>query len=130
LKKKLYLGQLGFTCDDAADGVEAVEKCSTKNFDLVLMDNVMPRMTGVEATPVIRRREKHKRQLAASNGDELPKPVLIFGITGNALTEDVEEFKESGCDEVLTKPLKLKELKRCLVLHGLLAAVESQPPSL
>ena len=43
----------------------------------------------------------------------------IFGLTGNALSEDVNEFKQSGCDEVLTKPLSTPKLKEFLTTHGI-----------
>ena len=43
---------------------------------------------------------------------------MIFGLTGNALSEDVREFKQSGCDEVLTKPLSSSILKSYLTVRG------------
>ena len=41
---------MGFICDEAEDGVKATEMAQIKQYALILMDNVMPRMTGVEAT--------------------------------------------------------------------------------
>ena len=38
----------------------------------------------------------------------------IFGLTGNALSEDVNEFKRAGCDEVLTKPMNFEAFKMLL----------------
>ena len=98
-----------------------VDSLSHERFDLVLMDNVMPRMTGVEATAAIRSRERATQQRPSTTAGLAPAaPVRIFGVTGNALSEDVAEFKRAGCDEVLTKPLSLAELKRLLGVYGLL----------
>jgi CheY-like chemotaxis protein len=73
------------------------------------MDNVMPRMNGVEATAAIRRNDARGGWGGAR----------IFGLTGNALSEDVADFRRAGCDEVLTKPLRLDHLKALLVAYGL-----------
>ena len=40
-------------------------------------------------------------------------------LTGNVLVEDLEEFRESGCDEVITKPLDVPELRRTPISLGL-----------
>lgn len=93
------------------------------------MDNVMPRMTGVEAAIAIRSSEKAQQdERNGTNGkstntsscDDYERPATIFGITGNALAEDVEEFIEAGCNEVLTKPLNFLKLKQLISQYGLL----------
>jgi CheY-like chemotaxis protein len=89
---KRCVEQLGFICDEAEDGVQAVDMCLHKSYVLVLMDNMMPNMTGVEATAEIREKQGNSN-------------LIIFGLTGNALSEDMEEFKNAGCNEVLIKPL-------------------------
>jgi CheY-like chemotaxis protein len=106
---KRCVQQLGFACDEACDGAEAVAMCAAKQYSLVLMDNVMPRMNGMEATAAIRR----DHAVSGWGG------TRIFGLTGNALAEDVAEFQHSGCDEVLTKPLRIDHLKRVLAEYGL-----------
>mmetsp|Transcript_1281 Transcript_1281/g.2655 ORF Transcript_1281/g.2655 Transcript_1281/m.2655 type:complete len:840 (+) Transcript_1281:436-2955(+) len=98
--------QFGFSVDQAADGVEAVKAAASKHYALVLMDNVMPRMSGLDATIAIRQQPRDKR-------------LILFGVTGNAMAEDVCEFKAAGCDEVLTKPVEVELLKRLLAFHGL-----------
>jgi CheY-like chemotaxis protein len=52
---------------------------------------VMPGMNGVEAVRAIRELDPIVDQ---------KRRVIIFGLTGNALSEDVSEFIEAGCDEV------------------------------
>jgi CheY-like chemotaxis protein len=106
---KRCVQQLGFACDEACDGAEAVAMCAAKQYSLVLMDNVMPRMNGMEATAAIRR----DHAVSGWGG------TRIFGLTGNALSEDVAEFQHAGCDEVLTKPLRFDQFKQLLTAYGL-----------
>jgi CheY-like chemotaxis protein len=64
-------------------------------FDVILMDDNMPNLSGPEATAAIR---------AAGYGG------LIFGVTGNSFTDQMENFKSKGADLVFTKPLNMTEL--------------------
>ncbi|KAI9104588.1 hypothetical protein DFS34DRAFT_589721 [Phlyctochytrium arcticum] len=70
-------------------------------FDVVLMDNHMPRKTGVEAVAFLRRQ-----------GVLVP----VVGITGNALKEDQDQFLQAGADLVITKPLAKAKLISALQL--------------
>ena len=68
-------------------------------FDAILMDSVMPIMTGPEATARIR---------------ALGYTGLILGVTGNALPEDIEHFTKCGANAVLTKPVNTDLLVKLL----------------
>jgi CheY-like chemotaxis protein len=87
---------------EAEDGLIALNiilesmKGNSNSFDIVLMDYQMPNMDG--PTSVKRMRD------AGYNG-------LIIGITGNALEKDLLYFKNSGLNEVFTKPVKLSQLE-------------------
>jgi CheY-like chemotaxis protein len=84
--------ELGHTFAEAADGEKAVRMIeSGTHFDVILMDNQMPVMTGVEATRIIR--EKHGFK------------GTILAVTGNALAEDIREFEQAGANTVILKPL-------------------------
>ncbi|KAI9159556.1 hypothetical protein H9P43_008896 [Blastocladiella emersonii ATCC 22665] len=102
--RKLVEG-LGFTADSALDGLQAVAQVTgpdRKQFDLVLMDLVMPNMGGHEAMAAIR---------AAGFGlAELP----IVAVTANALPEERERCLASGFNVFLTKPLKKETLRELL----------------
>jgi CheY-like chemotaxis protein len=81
--------------EEAKDGVEAVDKmrlsfASGELFDGVFMDASMPKMNGLEATRQIR---------------ELGYVGKIYGVTGNALAEDVADFIRHGADAVRIKPV-------------------------
>jgi CheY-like chemotaxis protein len=71
---------------------------SGTHFDVILMDNQMPVMTGVEATRIIR--EKHGFK------------GTILAVTGNALAENIREFEEAGANIVVLKPLTKEAFKR------------------
>ena len=87
----------------AHDGKEAVEKFTKSSYDMVLMDVNMPNMNGIDATQIIRQKEK--------------KHIPIIALTANALKGDREKFLEAGMDDYIAKPVNIKELKRVLAQY-------------
>ena len=81
----------------ASDGQEAVEVAAAEKPDLILMDVIMPRMTGFEACREIRRRE-----------DTRSIPVILVTTRGEA--ENIESGFDSGCSDYVTKPINGQEL--------------------
>lgn len=92
----IILKKLGYEADVAHDGQEAVQMCSLKNYDLILMDIMMPEMNGMEATKMIR-----------SKFEIQPK---IIAMTANAMPEDRDKCIEAGMDDYISKPIDLKIL--------------------
>jgi len=92
------LAAQGFAVATAASGPEALEALRKEPFDLVLLDVVMPGMSGYEVCREIRRAE--------STGGYLPV-VLV-----TALDPEEERLRglEAGADDFLTKPVNLAEL--------------------
>jgi signal transduction histidine kinase/ligand-binding sensor domain-containing protein/DNA-binding response OmpR family regulator len=83
-------------------GVEAVgalSKHRDTGFDLVLMDVQMPMMDGLEATRIIREREKNQ-------GGHIP----IIAMTAHAMKGDRERCVAAGMDGYISKPLQVQEL--------------------
>lgn len=66
------------------------------HFNVVVMDHLMPRMNGSQATRAIR---------------EQGYLGLIVGLTGHTVPLDTEQFEESGVNCILTKPMRLEDLK-------------------
>ncbi|MEN8188710.1 MAG: response regulator [Thermodesulfobacteriota bacterium] len=81
----------------ARDGVEAVEKVMTEEFDAVLMDIQMPRMDGLDATREI-------RNLSATDGDRFIT-LPIIAMTAQAMVGDREEGLAAGMNDYLEKPI-------------------------
>jgi signal transduction histidine kinase/DNA-binding response OmpR family regulator len=94
------LKALGYTADVVADGQQAVEALATINYDLVLMDCMMPNMSGFEATAIIR----------AQSSGVLNHNVPIIAMTANAMKEDRDKCLEAGMDDYVPKPVKKEVL--------------------
>ena len=93
----------------AANGKEALELFQAKPagaFDAILMDVMMPKMNGYEATRAIRLCDK-------PDADEVP----IIAMTANAFIEDIARAKESGMNDHLSKPIKIEKLKETLAKY-------------
>ncbi|MBS9523080.1 response regulator [Litoribacter ruber] len=89
--------QMGYIPDFAKNGVEAVAMCKSKRYDLIFMDNQMPKMNGLEATKAIREIE----------GDHKP---TIIGLSANIFKDEIEKAYEAGMDDYLTKPVKIDQI--------------------
>lgn len=94
------LVRLGYECDTAADGIEALALLEVRRPDAILMDWQMPRMDGLSATARIRERER---------ADGLAR-VPIVAVTASAMPGDEQRCLDAGMDGFLTKPLGLVEL--------------------
>lgn len=93
---------LGCHVDVADNGLEAVERFGSADYDLILMDCQMPSMDGLEATRRI-------RQLELEQGHE--HPVVIVACTANVLESDRKRCLEAGMDDFMCKPISLKDLR-------------------
>jgi signal transduction histidine kinase/DNA-binding response OmpR family regulator len=98
------LKALGYTADVVADGQQAVDALAKSNYDLVLMDCMMPNMSGFEATGIIR----------DQNSAVLNHNVPIIAMTANAMKEDRDKCLESGMDDYVSKPVKKETLAAVL----------------
>jgi CheY-like chemotaxis protein len=87
----------------AVDGRQAVEAFNQESFDLVLMDVQMPEMDGLEATTIIREKEK-------KTGQHQP----IVALTAHAMRGDRDRCLTAGMDGYLTKPIRPQELDQIL----------------
>ena len=86
--------------------VQIFEKSRLGEFDVILMDIMMPVMNGYEATKMIRALDR-----------EDAKKIPIIAMTANAFTEDRIRAKEAGMDEHISKPVDGKLLVK--VIHEL-----------
>jgi CheY-like chemotaxis protein len=92
------LQQYDLIVEIANDGDEALEKLeSTPGIDIVLMDIMMPKMDGYEATKHIRKQNKWNR---------LP----VIALTAKAMKEDREKCLAAGANDYITKPIDMDRL--------------------
>ena len=104
-------GQQAIEAIEALEEVETPEKWNLAGFDLILMDLEMPVMGGIEATKIIRKKEK---QLAVA-------PIPIVGLS--AYTREVysEKAKQAGMNGYTTKPYRKEELYK--IIQSLISGV-------
>jgi CheY-like chemotaxis protein len=93
------LKKRGHSVDGVADGRQALDALEKNHYDVVLMDEQMPGMDGLEATRAIRQKEK-------STG----KHQVIVALTGNVTEEDKQTRVEAGMDGFVPKPFEMRAL--------------------
>ena len=93
----LMLSKLGFVVDKARDGVEALEKVKRFLPDLVLLDNIMPRMSGWEFTKILKADVRYK-----------DIPIIMLSALDD-VKDKIEGF-ELGVDDYITKPYNFSEV--------------------
>jgi CheY-like chemotaxis protein/nitrogen-specific signal transduction histidine kinase len=98
------LKALGYTADVVEDGQEAVNALAMINYDLVLMDCMMPNMGGFEATGIIRNQ----------NSEIINHNVPVIAMTANTSKEDRDKCLEAGMDDYVPKPVKKEVLAAVL----------------
>ena len=125
----------GHTCEDAEDGMIAVEKVrksmnDQKTFDSILMDYEVRIADRCELDMSVRSFGSifvWIRQMPNMNGPTATQAIramgcdaMVIGVTGNLFPEDVSYFKESGANSVLGKPLVMRDLLSLWSEYGLI----------
>ncbi|HGJ5899166.1 response regulator [Arsenophonus apicola] len=87
------------------NGNDAIEKFKQENYyDLVLLDSFLPDMTGYEVCNTIRNLEKIQNRVTTP----------IISISANTSNQHIEQFINHGGNDILSKPITLKDLATCL----------------
>ena len=92
---KFSLEQEGYEVDCAYDGQEAVDKCKEKVYDIVLLDLMLPILSGYEVCQQVREFSDMPIIMLTAKGDDMDK---ILGL-------------EYGADDYITKPFNILEVK-------------------
>ncbi|MEZ8864499.1 ATP-binding protein [Vibrio splendidus] len=95
-----FCESINLTVENAYDGLQALDKLASNQYDLIIMDNHMPNMSGIEAIQKIR--------------NELKLTTVVFACTADVFKEAHDEFIMSGADFVLTKPLQKNSLQNAI----------------
>jgi len=86
--------------DSANSGFEAIDKIkSGKEYDIVFMDHMMPKMDGMETTKIIR---------------EMGYTKPVVALTANAVSGQSEVFLRNGFDDFISKPIDVRQLNAVL----------------
>jgi CheY-like chemotaxis protein len=91
------LEKLGYTVKAVQNGNEVINELRKEEYNIVLMDLMMPELDGIETTQNIRK--------------ELKSNIPVIALTAAALGEDQKRAFEAGMDDFIAKPIKPEELK-------------------
>ena len=91
---KEYAEFEGYEIDEACDGMEAIAKCKDNNYDIIIMDIMMPKLDGFSSIKEIRKTKNIPVIMLSARGEEYDK---LFGF-------------EIGIDDYVVKPFSPKEL--------------------
>lgn len=96
------LSNYGIEADSCESGFEAIEKVKMGNtYDLILLDDMMPKMSGVETL-------KHIRESVIYD-------IPVVALTANAISGMKEKYLAEGFDDYLAKPIEKSEMYRVLL---------------
>jgi len=99
------LRKLGHDCAVACDGREAMAKVEAFAPQAIVMDLMMPVLTGLEATRLLK-------------ADPRTRAIPIVALSANVTGSGAREARRAGCDAFLTKPLALPDLLATLRAHA------------
>ena len=103
--ERMILAKYGYQLSTARDGEEALLKARSEQPDLILMDVVMPKMTGLEA-------------VAALHQSASTSAIPVIMVTTRGEVSNVEDAFTNGCTDYVTKPINsldlVTKIKSCL----------------
>ena len=108
------LQRFGYEILEAPDGEQGVKITMEKIPDLILMDIMMPKMDGLDATRIIK-------------ADNKTKHIPVIALTSYAMKGDREKTLEAGCDGYIAKPIDIQEVLKTIE-HFLTAQEKVYPP--
>jgi CheY-like chemotaxis protein/HPt (histidine-containing phosphotransfer) domain-containing protein len=100
-----YLGYPHVVC--VGDGTDVLQAIAEMEYDIILLDCMMPKVNGYQTTEIIR------QQFSRS-----PTYPVVIAMTANALPEDQEKCFQAGMNDYLLKPISLKTLQQTLNRWG------------
>ncbi|HOU27870.1 MAG TPA: response regulator [Thermoleophilia bacterium] len=94
----------GYTVHKAVNGREAVDLAREHHPDLILMDMMMPVVSGYEAVGELK-------------ADESTKDIVILGLSAKAMATDMERATDVGIDGYITKPFRIAHVLSVVEEH-------------
>ncbi|HRY73609.1 MAG TPA: response regulator [Spirochaetia bacterium] len=96
----VMLTKLGFDIEKADNGAEALELVKRWKPDLIILDNVMPKLSGWEVTRILKTSEEYREHSEV--------PIIMFSAMDDV--KDKVEGLELGADDYITKPFNFSEV--------------------
>lgn len=97
------LSKYGMEITSVDNGVDAINKCKENEYDIILMDQMMPQVDGVTAMKEVRKISDYY----APDGK-----CIIIALTANAISGVKEELIAEGFDNYFSKPMDFKEIEK------------------
>ena len=94
----------GYTVHKATNGREAVDVARERHPDLVLLDMMMPELSGYEA-------------IGELKADPATRDIVIVGLSAKAMASDMERATEAGIDGYITKPFRIAQVLAAVEEH-------------
>ena len=98
-----FLKKLKIQCDSVLSGAECIQKVSEKDYDVILLDHMMPDMDGIETLQRLQQTELWQR-----------KHPAVIALTANAVAGAREEYLRVGFTDYLSKPIDSSKLEEML----------------
>ncbi|MBN2874175.1 MAG: response regulator transcription factor [Spirochaetales bacterium] len=117
---EVMLSKLGFDVHRAENGQEALEAIRRLHPDLVILDNIMPKLSGWEVTKIVKSSSEY--------AEFADTPIIMFSALDDV--KDKVEGLELGADDYITKPFNFAEvlarIRAVLRSHELLHQIENR----
>ncbi len=96
-----FCKKYGMIVDWVTDGVQAINKVKERSYDLILMDNQLPFLDGIDATTAIKKEMKVK--------------TPVFACTADGMESTQKAFFAAGAEYVIVKPIREESLNKALM---------------
>ncbi|HAR63134.1 MAG: hypothetical protein DKM50_13190 [Candidatus Margulisiibacteriota bacterium] len=97
IKLARALRSKGFIVDEAKNGIDAIGMIKNTRYDLILIDNIMPKLTGIDTCKYIK-------------DNKLAPGIKMILLIGYGSLADYPEIKEIGIQKALQKPVNTSDL--------------------
>ena len=98
---RAFCEKYGMDVDWVKDGLQAIEKAKTQQYDIIFMDNQLPFLDGVDATKVLKK--------------EMQLNTPVFACTADGMESTQQAFLAAGAEYVIVKPIREESLYQALV---------------
>ncbi len=119
----LQLKKENYNVDEASSGEQALQKIKKSKYDLLILDWMLPGLTGIEVTKALKARAL---QMDNDQSSEHLHNTPILMVTAKSEAHDIVKGLEAGADDYVTKPFDLNVLKARV--QALLRRAKSHKP--